>query len=204
VSLASHPPQSARAPRPGTLSTDEIPLLRPTGARRVVHTGNVVRDDADRYSRSTGPVDFVPRPVDSARDGASPSSPPASRRRPARRRAPGVGLALVLGSAALLEVGLLRSSAGRPAFWATTPLWSAFVTAAALLGLVAFVGRPGRIGRAQNDRAWKVAAAGLVGVSVFWVLAVLPVANTDRGLVLTAALVCLGAGLALAPSRSAD
>ena len=46
-----------------------------------------------------------------------------------------------------------------------------------------------------------MAAGGLVGLVVFWLLVVLPVADTDRGFLLTAALAALGAALWIAPSR---
>jgi hypothetical protein len=68
------------------------------------------------------------------------------------------------------------------------------------VGLLACTARGARPG---TDRAWRISAAGLTGLAVFWVLVVLPVGNTDRGFVLTAALGCLGVSLWLAPGRKA-
>ncbi len=82
------------------------------------------------------------------------------------------------------------------------PLWSVFATLATLLGALPFAGRVLRAARARPDAAWKVAAGGLTGVAVFWVLVVLPRVDSDRGFVLTAALATLGAALWVAPSRS--
>jgi peptidoglycan/LPS O-acetylase OafA/YrhL len=140
--------------------------------------------------QQTEPVDRVPGP------------PPADRpigtgRRPKRLRRAPVGLVLGLGAVALLEVGLVR---GAHSFWTTVPLWSGFATLAALVGLLASAARGARAG---TDRAWRLSAAGLIGLAVFWVLVVLPVGNTDRGFVLTAALGCLGVSLWLAPGRKA-
>jgi hypothetical protein len=71
---------------------------------------------------------------------------------------------------------------------------------AAVLGLLVGLTR----GRGlRDDGAWKVSAAGLTGVAAFWVLVVLPMANTDRGFVLTAALACLGLALWVTPGRRA-
>jgi hypothetical protein len=47
-----------------------------------------------------------------------------------------------------------------------------------------------------------VAAGGLTGLAAFWVLVVLPRADSDRGFLLTAALAALGAALWMAtPAR---
>jgi hypothetical protein len=99
----------------------------------------------------------------------------------------------------LLEVGLLLGF-GATRYWSTVSLWSAFVTLAALLVLLPFAGR--RLGL-RPDAAWKVAAGGLTGAAVFWVLVVLPQVASDRGFVLTAGLAALGAALWVAPSRRA-
>ena len=140
----------------------------------------------------TEPVERVPvppladRPVVSARRRHRPSAL--------------VGLVLGVAAVALLEVGLLRGVGRTAGFWHTVPLWSAFATVAALVGLLASVARGARAG---SDRAWRISAAGLTGLAVFWVLVVLPVGGTDRGFVLTAALGCLGVSLWLAPGRKA-
>jgi hypothetical protein len=48
-----------------------------------------------------------------------------------------------------------------------------------------------------------VATAAVCGLAVFWLLVVLPVADSDRGFLLTAALGLLGAGVWLSSRRSA-
>ena len=53
--------------------------------------------------------------------------------------------------------------------------------------------------RVRSGSAWRVAAGGLVGLAVFWLLVVLPVVATDRGFVLTAALAALGGALWVGP-----
>jgi hypothetical protein len=120
----------------------------------------------------------------------------------------GAGLA-VLGLV-LLELGLTLDFGDR-SLWSLVPLWAAFATVAALLALVAFVpasgDRPAEPagGAAKTARAaltWRIAVGGLVGLAVFWLLVVLPHADTNRGFVLTAALAALGAGLWVGPARS--
>jgi hypothetical protein len=95
--------------------------------------------------------------------------------------------------------------------WSVVPLWAAFATVAALLALVAFVpvpanrsAEPGNrgAGSAGTGATWRIAVGGLVGLAVFWLLVVLPHADTNRGFVLTAALGALGAGLWVGPARS--
>ena len=62
--------------------------------------------------------------------------------------------------------------------------------------------RPALPGGGRFTAGWRVAAGGLVGLAVFWLLVVLPVVATDRGFVLTAALASLGGALWIAPRRS--
>ena len=122
-----------------------------------------------------------------------PAAQPARLSAAADRRAP-AALALAALALVVLELGLLLSFGGR-AFWPAVPLWSAFATLAGVGGLVA-VGaqvRGGRVG------AWRVAAGALSGLAVFWLLVALPVADTDRGFLLTAALGLLGAAVWFSP-----
>lgn len=140
----------------------------------------------------TEPVERVPVPP--------PADRPVVSARRRHRPSALVGLVLGVAAVALLEVGLLRGVGRTAGFWHTVPLWSAFATVAALVGLLASVARGARAG---SDRAWRISAAGLTGLAVFWVLVVLPVGGTDRGFVLTAALGCLGVSLWLAPGRKA-
>ena len=81
------------------------------------------------------------------------------------------------------------------------PLWSAFATVCVLLGLLVFAAFYRAGNRARSGPAWRVAAGGLVGLAVFWLLVVLPVVASDRGFVLTAALAALGGALWIGPRR---
>jgi hypothetical protein len=109
------------------------------------------------------------------------------------------GLALVALAVVLLELGLSLDLGGQ-SYWSSVPLWSAFATVCALLAFAAYypAGDRGRSGA-----AWRVAVGGLAGVAVFWLLVVLPVVDTDRGFVLTAALGALGGALWMRAPRKA-
>jgi hypothetical protein len=111
-----------------------------------------------------------------------------------------LGLGLVALSVLLLEVGLSLDVDGE-SYWSRITLWSAFATVCTVLALVAFAASYPAGDRLPSGSAWRVAAGGLVGLAVFWLLVVLPVADTDRGFVLTAALAALGAALWLEPHR---
>jgi hypothetical protein len=170
-----------------------------------VSTPTVVEDDATPIvaplpppparvaSQSTEPVERVPGP-------AAADRPRVPTRRVRRRPSALVGPVLGLAAVVLLEVGLLHGSAHAPSLWHRTPLWCGFATVAALVGLLASLARGARSG---TDRAWRISAAGLTGLAVFWVLVVLPMGNTDLGFVLTAALGLLGVSLWVAPGRKA-
>jgi hypothetical protein len=130
---------------------------------------------------------------------------PTARGRMPRMRAPQnraalVGVGLVVLSAVLLEIGLALDF-GAEAYWSTVPLWSAFATLCVLLGLLAFAAVYRAGSRLRAGAIWRVAAGGLVGLAVFWLLVVLPVVDTDRGFVLTAALATLGGALWIGPRR---
>ena len=199
------PPLPSSQPRTASPSTQEIPTTGPAAgpATQMLAAGGATAMHAgeDRPTpisaplppppgfEPTGPVDFVP--------GPPPVDASAETRRP-RNLAAFIGPGLGMVALVLLEIGLLLDFGGPDRFWTTVPLWCGFATLAALVGLLASAAREPR-----GDRAWKVSAAGLTGLAVFWLLAVLPVANTDRGFVLTAALACLGASLWLAPGRKA-
>lgn len=147
-------------------------------------TGQSGEDGTDAM-RTTGPVEFVPEPP-------APAAPTGSSRAGLRTTPVGrpgrVALALAVLAAVALELGLTLSF-GTRSFWSAIPLWSAFATVAGAAGLLAVAGRAlgGRIG------AGRIAEAATAGLAVFWLLVVLPVADTDRGFVLTAALALLGA-----------
>jgi hypothetical protein len=131
-----------------------------------------------------------------------PAARPRRRVVPPADRQALAGLSLAVVAVALLEVGLLGAFGADP-FWSTVTLWSAFATLCAVLALAAFVAFYPAGNRLRSSAVWRLAAAGLVGLSVFWVLVVLPVVASDRGFVLTAALGCLGAALWIGPRRSA-
>jgi hypothetical protein len=148
----------------------------------------------------TGPVDYVPGPpvtAPSRAPGGASAVPPdllhdlddePRRPRDLRRLAGGV---LAVAALVLLEVGLLVHESGEN-LWSRVPLWSAFASLACVIGLAVLAARlPGARGAAAH--AWTIAAGGLAGVAVFWLLVVLPSAGSDRGFLLTAALGCLGA-----------
>lgn len=178
----------------------------------------------------TGPVDFVPglpgapsaqpspAPVepqppqgpvwpdtlesDLLESGERPRS--AKVRRPAapRDRAALLGLGLALLALVLLELGLAMDFRTR-SYWSAVPLWSGFATLCAGLGVVAFAASFSAGSRFRSGTAWRIAAGGLVGLAVFWVLVVLSVVASDRGFLLTAALGALGGALWVGPGRKA-
>lgn len=109
--------------------------------------------------------------------------------------------ALVLGVLALvlLELGLSLDY-GTRSLWDVVPTWSVFGTAAALL--VPLAAAAGLTGKLPARTAWRVAAGGVGALALFWVLVALPLAASDRGFWLTAALAVSGAALWLAPGRT--
>jgi hypothetical protein len=123
-----------------------------------------------------------------------------SRVRRPRDRTALLGLGLVALSLVLLELGLILDF-GEESYWSAVPLWSAFATACVALALVVFAASYPAGDRPRSGPAWRVAAGGLVGVAVFWLLVVLPVVDTDRGFVVTAALAALGGALWVGPRR---
>jgi hypothetical protein len=140
-------------------------------------------------------------------DPQEPVAAGAKRKREPRVRAPQdraalVGLGLVVLSLVLLELGLaLDFGFEGDSYWSVVPLWSAFATVCVLLGLLVFAAFYRAGNRARSGPAWRVAAGGLVGLAVFWLLVVLPVVASDRGFVLTAALAALGGALWIGPRR---
>jgi hypothetical protein len=137
-----------------------------------------------------------PRP---ARPPRTPRTPRTSRTPKERAALIGTGLSAL--SFVLLQLGLTLGF-GEASLWSAVRLWSVFATLTILLGALPFAGRFLPTARLRPDTAWKIAAGGLTGLAVFWVLVVLPRVDSDRGFVLTAALAALGAALWVAPSRS--
>jgi hypothetical protein len=179
----------------------------------------------------TGPVDFVPGlpglgapPVPPAPAAAQPAVHPTDTQtvgpvwpdtleseevgrpekqrhaRTPRDRSALLGLGLAVLSLVLLELGLTLGF-GAESYWSAVTLWSAFATLCAVLGVLAFAGSFPSGSRLRPSAAWRIAAGGLVGLAVFWLLVVLPVVASDRGFLLTAALGALGAALWIGPGR---
>ncbi|MGY1640283.1 hypothetical protein ACI782_04010 [Geodermatophilus sp. SYSU D00703] len=198
-------------------TTSPEPARVPDAPSAAAGTQQLPRTQAGPPVQATGPVDFVPGPP-----GAGTLPPPVAtaprprkgreartrrdplRQRPvpvdARQRASLAGAGLAALCLLLVEVGLTVGF-GEASLWSTVPLWSAFATLAGLLGLLPFAGRVVAGVRRRPEAAWRVAAAGLTGLAVFWVLVVLPQVDSNRGFVLTGALAALGAALWIAPAR---
>lgn len=166
------------------------------------------------------PVRPTPAAVPAPSSAAGPAEEPApgwpeilesgddteERPRKARVRVPtdratvlGIGLAVL--SVVLLELGLAMRWDDLESYWQSIPLWSTFATLCAVLGAAVFVAFAAAGDRLRSGPAWRMAAAGLVGLAVFWLLVVLPVVATDRGFVLTAAVAALGGALWAGPGR---
>jgi hypothetical protein len=143
---------------------------------------------------------------DTLEHDAAATAGPKRKREPRVRgpqdRAALIGLGLVVLSLVLLELGLaLDFGFDGDSYWSVVPLWSAFATVCVALGLLVFAAFYRAGNRARSGPAWRLAAGGLVGLAVFWLLVVLPVVASDRGFVLTAALAALGGALWIGPRR---
>ncbi|MGY2083557.1 hypothetical protein [Blastococcus sp. SYSU DS0539] len=210
-------------------TTAEIPVVPPATPRTTVQQlpppsspspAAAPQPDPATAPQPTGPVDFVP-----GLPGAGSPPPPAQADRsswpeileagdseddaaatPAEPRTPRdrtalAGAGLVLLALVLLELGLALAF-GTGSFWSAVPLWSAFATLCVVAGLAAFAGLV-PVGRRLGARTGRrIAAGGLAGLAVFWLLVVLPNADSDRGFLLTAALGALGGALWLATGRA--
>jgi hypothetical protein len=99
-----------------------------------------------------------------------------------------------------LQLGLALGF-GTESLWDVVPLWSGFATAAVLVGLLALAYASSPAGRSRAGQAWRVCAAGVVGLAVFWLLVALPQVDSDRGFLLSAALGSLGAAAWLGAKR---
>jgi hypothetical protein len=117
-----------------------------------------------------------------------------------RRALAKVGLTVL--ALALLQLGLALEF-DTESFWSVLTLWSAFATLAVVVALLAFALSAVRGARLSEGTAWRIAAAGLVGLAVFWLLVALPNADSDRGFLLTAALGALGGALWVGTGRKA-
>lgn len=192
-------------------TTQEIPVAVPTAAAQQLppHPGATTPAPVETVQK-TGPVGFVPGlpgplppppPPAPAPTVSQPAEPEAVEAiSEPRDRAALRSLGLVAVALVLLELGLgLRF--GSESFWSDIPLWSTFATVCGVLGLACAAGLLPAGRRPRPATSWRIAAGGLVGLAVFWLLVVLPVVAGDRGFLLTAALGCLGAALWTGPAR---
>ncbi|WP_222195654.1 hypothetical protein [Modestobacter italicus] len=141
-----------------------------------------------------GPATATGLPPAAPANGGRRSALSAVRDRPLLIGAGLVGLALVL-----LQLGLVLDF-GNQSLWEVVPTWSTFATVGVVLLLVPFLAP--LVGQALSARtAWRVAAGGLTALAATWVLVALPLAASDRGFWLTAALGAGAAALWLSPGR---
>lgn len=156
---------------------------------------------APTATTSAWPSSLETGPVPAAEDSGPLVEGPAPTARVPRDRTALRTLGLVAAALVLLEVGLVLRFGGE-SFWSDIPLWSAFATVCTALGLAGAAELLPGGRRPSAAMAWRIAAGGLVGLAVFWLLVVLPVVASDRGFLLTAALGCLGAALWTGPART--
>jgi hypothetical protein len=186
------PPSAAAAPAPTPAPPPPVPPTpvppTPVQSPGAATPGPIWPDTLE--SETTGDGERKARRIRAPRIGAP------------RDRAALGGLGLVLLSVVLLELGLTLRFGGE-SYWSAVTLWSAFATVCAVLGLLAFAAFYPAGNRLRSGPAWRVGAAGLVGLAVFWLLVVLPTVATDRGFVLTAALAALGGALWIGPRSRA-
>jgi hypothetical protein len=194
---------SSQQPSTPLPSTQQLPIHQPSAAAAVAS-----------QPQHTGPVDYVPGPPPAAGAAGPPplgqDDPPRdffhrlAEDEPHQGRDPRriIGILLAALAVVLLQLGLLVHEAGVN-LWSHVPLWSGFATLAAVVGLAGVAGPFSSAGD-HSSRMWRVAAGGLAGSAVFWVLVVLPLADSNRGFVLTAALACLGGAVWLAVAPRPD
>jgi hypothetical protein len=210
-------PDTGQFPRPGAQHAPAAQAHDVSGTQVTGPVDFVPGFDAGRPPAGPPPVNPVgssaatpPRPASGSGPVTSPGSPtggPAGPRRSplaAVRRAGRGGTALIsllLGVLALvvLQVGLVRDF-GNQSLWEVVPTWSTLATLATLVVLVPAVA--GLTGRLPVRTAWQVGAAGVAALAVVWVLVALPLAASDRGFWLTAALAAAAGALWTAPGRS--
>ena len=220
VQPASAPVTKQLPPHPGATSFGATSFGPPASGAQPVPA---VQPPVQPPAQPTGPVDWMPglpglgtpsppptpaappTPVPTWPESLEGDDAPRERAKPRAARLPqdrstlvGVGLAAL--AMLLLQLGLVLDL-GSQSLWDVVPLWSAFATAAVLVGLLALLYASSPGGRSRAGQAWRVGAAGLVGLAVFWLLVALPRADGDRGFLLTAALGSLGAALWVGAKR---
>jgi hypothetical protein len=195
-------------PPPGQPGTAQFAAPAPTPAPPAYGSGatDVVPGFPDRPAApASGSSAATPSP--SPGPTTAPDAPSATHRRSPFGAAPHAGrsravllaLGLAVAALVLLEIGLVLDY-GNQSLWEVVPTWSAFATLAALVVLVAPLAALS--GRLSGRTAWRVGAVGVGALAVSWVLVALPLAASDRGFWLTAALGAAGAALWLTPGRA--
>jgi hypothetical protein len=207
-------------PRPGAdptaqanPTTQEIPAISGTGAQPAVSMPpawpETRADDpapptmpatTPEGPHATGPVDFVPG-FPGAGTFAPQSEEPENgtvRAGVSRDRAMWAGVGLAGLAVLLLQLGLTN---GSPDLWSAATLWSAFATAASLLGLLALTARAVAGDRVPAGPARRLTGAASLALAVFWLLVVLPIVAGDAGFLVTAALLALGTAAWIGFSR---
>jgi hypothetical protein len=203
--LPPHPGAMAPAPVPmdaaqPTGPVDFVPGLPGLGTPPVPPPGGPPPPHPPVQQTATQTV-AAPVWPDTLEADEAPVRPEKQRRARARRdRAAVAGLVLAVLSLVLLELGLSLDF-GVESYWSAVTLWAAFATLCGVLAVVAFAAAFPSGSTLRSSAIWRIAAGGLVGVAVFWLLVVLPVVASDRGFLLTAALGALGAALWIGPGR---
>ena len=228
-SYPSSPGDQAGPPQPGTAGIPVLrPAAAPVTKQLPPHPGATALGAQPTTAvhpqvqpappQPTGPVDFVPKPPGAPGPPLPTAAAPVptwpetlegenatqERKGRALRLPRDRGVLVPIGLAALAVVLLqlgLSLELDSASSWNSVPLWSAFATAATVTALVCLVVAVLKRGRPTAELAWRAAAAAMVGLAVFWLLVVLPVADGDRGFLLTAALGSLGAALWMAAER---
>lgn len=201
-SPAHRAPQAPQAPASAPVSP-VAPAAGPTPVTAPQATGRVDYVPGPPGAAPAAPAvtatqQEMPRAESAGADAGTGSQPDAPRDRGAL-----VGVGLVLLSLVLLQFGLLLGF-GAESFWSALPLWSSFATVCVVLGLAASTALLPAGRRLDPRTGWRIAAGGLTGLAVFWVLVVLPAADTDRGFLHTAALGALAGAVWLATGRDDD
>ena len=196
TAFGAHPATAVEAPQP-TGPVDFVPGLPGLGTPPPPPPPHA--QAAPPAPVPTWPETLETHDTDRERAGRENAGTRAGRLPQDRSALVSVGLAAL--ALILLQLGLALDF-GTESLWDAVPLWSAFATAAVLVGLLALVFSASPSGRARAGQAWRVGAAGLLCLAVFWLLLVLPGADSDRGFLLTAALGCLGAALWVGAKRA--
>ena len=204
--LPPHPDAVAPAPVPmdapqPTGPVDFVPGLPGLGTPPVPPPAAPVPPPPPPLVQRVATETAVPVWPDTLEADDAPGRPEKERRvRAPRDRAAVLALGLAVLALVLLELGLSLDF-GVESYWSAVRLWSGFATLCGVLGVLAFAASYPSGSTLRSSAVWRIAAGGLVGLAVFWLLVVLPVVASDRGFLLTAALGALGGALWIGPGR---